>query len=666
MTMKVSSLIAALVLCSWCVVLGFPARVSADRPKGTRQSARNPVSPRAILLSLARVRSLAIADATTGPVSPDGQTMQQAGDHLPLAVALGYNVCVDRVARLGAVMAGVNQGTGAEYGDLDLETAPEAALSAAAASAGSRVGSQTIASLPQLSLVVSEHVGNGAASERVMSDDAGFAALLEAASTEAAASQDRLGGNAALMGKELASLGVNVLLGGRIGPAATALIGDSMSIAGASAAAGVDDTHLILEYGQGESWRSEASPRANRFIVTQDQGLSDIRPLRDVIDAVLASRAGSASGGFDADVLVVAGLHMLEQLPEAEWRAKLDTVSAWLRDVPDDVAVHVELASTASRAFMEHLAATTVAQADSVGMNEQELADIYESVGGTYTADPLAAYEPERAWPESLEPSVVSRQSLTGGRDGDSGTHFMPRIGASLGAARHVMSSLPSLTRLHLHTLGFHVVFQANPGAHANSTNRYLWRDPFGAVAAGAATAAERACGAVAASLTDADLELRTALAFDGGDAGLRAAMRRLGVLDAAKQAFDSGEFQGVDGFAARMWMLARPLQSRMSPGNAVIALQRPRNSEVVARAILDRATVPHTHIMDVTIAPVPVCKRPKSTVGLGDAVSAAGIAGHAAQRARVAGAAVEFDPIPPALGVQRASTEAGRAREEL
>jgi ADP-dependent phosphofructokinase/glucokinase len=565
-------------------------------------------------------------------------------------------------------MAGANEATGAKGGSADLEAASDEALgaeAAAAASSSTTGNSQTISSLSQLSLVVSEHVGNGAAAERVMSDSSGFRALLDAAGSAEAESQDRLGGNAALMGKEMASLGAKVMLGGRIGPAATALIGDTMQTAsGQGSGTGEDDTHLILEYGTGEAWRSEGSPRANRFIVTQDQGLADIQPLRDVITSVNRARDGSGSG-FDADVVVVAGLHMLEQLPEAEWRAKLDTVSGWLQELPSDVAVHIELASIASSSFMEHLADKVVAVADSVGMNEQELADLYEAIGGRY-AEAGTGYTPSNQWPPCTEPAVKTRKSLTGGRDGSAGSHSMPRIDACLSASRHVMSALPSLTRLHLHTLGFHAVFQASPGQQANSTSRYLWRDAFGAVASGATTAAERACSAKAEDLTDADLEFRTGLTFDGGDSGLLAAMKLHGVHETAKQAYDAGDYSGAEGFAARAWMMARPMMSRMSPGNPIVSFQRPRNADTVARAILSRASVPHTHMMDITVAPVPVCKQPKSTVGLGDAISAAGLVGHATQRSRVAGSKLEFDPIPPAERVRITGTEPSRSRDEL
>jgi hypothetical protein len=62
------------------------------------------------------------------------------------------------------------------------------------------------------------------------------------------------------------------------------------------------------------------------------------------------------------------------------------------------------------------------------------------------------------------------------------------------------------------------------------------------------------------------------------------------------------------------------------TPAPLPVSLAKP-----VARWVWDSAAGPITF----GLAPVPVCRAPASTVGLGDAISASGLAADAARRAR-------------------------------
>lgn len=569
-----------------------------------------------------------------------------------LHVALGFNVCVDRVARLLPVMSSVGKLAGSE---VDLNSASEDALKQAAGEANSSM----VSSLPELALLVQKHMGDGAAAERVMAPGSGFDSLLSAAADPSAMSKDRLGGNAALMAKEISRLGAKVLLAGPMGPRTEALIGSSMKTVTATkptapgevAPSASDDTHLILEYAQDETWRNAVAPRANRFIVTQDSGLSETASLDALLDVVEESGSGTVPltfEGFPADAVVVAGLHMLEQLPEAEWRAKLSHIATRVRVLPFGISAHVELASVATPRFMEAMAAGPLSSADSLGMNEQELADLFEAVGGAYSTETAAARSAradryDGAFPRQsyVDPMIPTRASLTGGRT-SSGRHFLPVVHSSLSAARFVMARLPALSRLHLHTLGFQAVLTAtSPAPRFNSTMSH-WGNAYESAAAAATTATARACGRDVPQLGNDDYEFLVDRKVEIADLALKGAMDRAGFSDTAKRARKVMVGPFHHRAAGRMWDIAFAKAVAFDPLSPVISGALARDPDTtVGVVVTDFNEEPNPkngendseRWIHYSVVPVPVCRKPRSTVGLGDAVSAAGLVAHLGKR---------------------------------
>ncbi|KAA0152040.1 hypothetical protein FNF29_04154 [Cafeteria roenbergensis] len=569
-----------------------------------------------------------------------------------LHVALGFNVCVDRVARLVPVMSSVGELASSE---LDLNSASEDALRLAAGDANSSM----VSSLPELALLVQKHMGDGAAAERVMAPGSGFDSLLSAAASASAQSRDRLGGNAALMAKEMARLGPKVLLAGPMGPRTEALIGSSMKTVtatkptapGEAASSAADDTHLILEYATGETWRKAVAPRANRFIVTQDSGLSETASLDALLDIVEESGSGSVPltfEGFPADAVVVAGLHMLEQLPEAEWRAKLSHIAHRVRVLPFGISAHLELASVATPRFMEAMAAGPLSSADSLGMNEQELADLFEAVGGAYAVESpdersgrAARYDGAFPLQSYDDPMVPSRASLTGGRTA-AGRHFLPVVHSCLSAARFVMARLPALSRLHLHTLGFQAIMTATPPSPRFNGTVSHWGSAYEAAAAAATTATARACGRDVPQLRDDDFEILVDRKVEVADLALRGAMDRAGFTATAKKARKVMVGPFHHRAAGRMWDIAFAKPVGFDPSSPVVsgALARDPHS-TVGVIVTDFNEEPNPKNAEnaserwvhYAVVPVPVCRKPRSTVGLGDAVSAAGLVAHLGKR---------------------------------
>jgi ADP-dependent glucokinase len=356
----------------------------------------------------------------------------------------GTNVCVDLVAPAVDVLG------------------PLLAASAPPAAPGDRAYLATPADVLAAFL---HHAGAGAAGER--SSAPGVLAPLAAAAGASPRAARLLGGNAALMARKMAAMGVAAVLGGRVGPSAAALLPPGVAPAGALAAE--DEVHLILEYGKGESFAGGppgGAPRANRFIVTS--ALPEEAPA----EFARTLAAGAAAG---ARVAVLSGLHMLEPLPGPARREALAAIAEALAggDAAARAAgapptpVHVELASMASPEFVGEVAGVVLPLAASLGFNEQEGAALFEAMGGRYGGTGGAP--------------PAERGELT---------QQVPRVAAVASVLRFLFRRLPRLSRIHFHSLAHHVL------AHKRGGPAGPWaaKGPAPAVAAGAVACSTQAC----------------------------------------------------------------------------------------------------------------------------------------------------------------------------
>jgi hypothetical protein len=462
-----------------------------------------------------------------------------------LLVALAANVCVDLIAPAADV------------------------LTFSAADAPRDV--PVVTSPADARAVFLHHFAAGAAGERSCTDAPEFARLVAAAGAAPGARRS-LGGNAALMGRKLARLGAGVILGGHIGPDAAALLpppvrvvppGGGAPVAAADAAAagaGSDEVHLILEYPMGAALGGHVASRANRFILTADLANADI--------AAAVAGVVAAADAAGAHALVVAGLHMLEPLAHEVRSARLAAVAAALQGRAGGYVVHVELASSADRAWTRAVADALFPVVDSVGFNEVEAAFLFEALGGQYGGGANGSGVGE--WAEVT--------STTGGA----------RTPAIASLLRFVFEAFPSLSRLHFHSLPLHVVAH-RPGGGGGAGAR-KWRDPAGAAAAGSVTATTEACGA--------------------GPVALASTPDALYLLAAA--AAKTTDPRGPGGTGAS--------------GDAIQSLSPRRPVATWAWAAAEPGGP-----VSFALAPVAACRKPRSTVGLGDAISAAGLAADVA-----------------------------------
>lgn len=250
------------------------------------------------------------------------------------------------------------------------------------------------------------HFKDGVAAERLVTSQGVFDAVVAAAN--AVNHHASVGGNAALMAKRLDAVlsprGGRVTLGGPVGPALSALLGSSISVQSTvDTVTGKDEVHLILEYSAGDVFAGVTAPRANRFIISSDRANGALAALEPLHESFAATKQ-------QPDVLVVSGLHMVDAaVPDfphfrpKRFRDVAATLSAF-KDAAPKSLIHLELASVSERMHMDLIAASSLTKADSVGMNEQELVFLYESLGGTYT-DGLFAFAKADVTGSATEPA---------------------------------------------------------------------------------------------------------------------------------------------------------------------------------------------------------------------------------------------------------------------
>ncbi|XP_056595653.1 ADP-dependent glucokinase isoform X2 [Triplophysa dalaica] len=294
------------------------------------------------------------------------------------------------------------------------------------------------------------YLGKGAAAERFFSDKEVFHRIARAAA-EYPGAQIYVGGNAALIAQKLASNPhLVVLLCGPVGPKLHELL-DEQIVVPPESLQETDEYHLILEYKSGEQWGSSRAPQANRFILSHDISNGEMRALETFL---------SSLEEFNPDLVVLSGLHMMEGMGRDLWEKRLKEAVDVISDVRNEVPIHLELASMTDRDYMNQILLEVMPIVNSIGLNEQELLFLTQSGGGPH-AD-LTSWDGI--------PDV--------GRVSDILLWVLERHG------RVDLESEADLTRIHFHTLAYHVLVTVD--GH--------WANQVSAVAAGARVASAQAC----------------------------------------------------------------------------------------------------------------------------------------------------------------------------
>ncbi|XP_078286004.1 ADP-dependent glucokinase isoform X2 [Rhinoraja longicauda] len=342
-------------------------------------------------------------------------------------VAVGVNACVD------VVVCGVGL------------------LQALGLIPGKQVDHDTLQSEADLRETFSYFMQKGVAAERFFADKKLFQKIAVAASHYPGA-KHFVGGNAALIGQKLGSSGnLSVLLCGPVGPKLHELLDDQIIVPPESLQK-MDEFHLILEYHAGESWGEINAPSANRFIFSHDTSNAEMKMLETLVSNLKE---------FEPELIVLSGLHMMEGQETEERDRRLQEVSLLISEIPNEISVHLELASMTDTAYMNAIVQQVLTIVNSIGLNEQELLFISKAGSGPHSTQEFWNGAPDVGMVSDIIFWLLKEYGLTD------------------------QTKESDLTRIHFHTLTYHMIAVIN--GH--------WSNQNSSVAAGARVAGSQACG---------------------------------------------------------------------------------------------------------------------------------------------------------------------------
>ena len=203
-----------------------------------------------------------------------------------------------------------------------------------------------------------------------------------------------------------------------------------------------DEIHVIMEYPSNEVWGKITSPCANRVIHSHDVSNSQLSFLEPFKETILSSRP---------DLAILSGAHLLEATPQLFWEERIQEIASLLQTVR--TPVHFELATVGDLSFLRALLEGVIGKASSLGLNEQELLSLSKAAG---VSSGMNVSKPEvSVVADLLHWLITTYGSITG------------------------------LSRVHLHTLTYHIVAELIGGP---------WRYGEPAVVMGAKVAGLQAC----------------------------------------------------------------------------------------------------------------------------------------------------------------------------
>ena len=300
-----------------------------------------------------------------------------------------------------------------------------------------------------------------------------------------------IGGNAPVMAHRFALEGWKVLLGASIKPDVHKKMHKSITVSQKANVSDLEEYHLILEYNRDSVWGKYVCPRANRFVVHSDYSNMMLNSLDSFISALYH---------FDPLLVIISGLQMLDNFPldPALRTGNLKKIANLLSSLPPSTKVHFEMASFTEPKLMSELVEYVIPYTDSIGMNEQELADLcsfYERGNVTIASDPF------------------------------------PRVASTLDKIRtlytHIGKKVPrnnkgrrTLTRIHVHTLAYQAIY---------IKKHSYWQNINNAVAKASLTAYRHVCASKTVNLDKAKV-----IMDDSFTVSLKPGSHRMPLVDSA------------------------------------------------------------------------------------------------------------------------------------
>lgn len=291
-----------------------------------------------------------------------------------------------------------------------------------------------------------------------------------------------------MMANRFAMEGWKVLLGANMKQLLSEQLHRSILVSGQEEESGRDDYHMLLEFDRGQTWGQYLSPRANRFIIHNDFSNMMLASMDSFMEALRT---------FKPSLLIIGGLQMLDNFCfEKEVRTeKIKRISELLKSLPHSTKIHFEMASFTEEGFLSELMEHVIPYADSLGMNEQELADLcsmYENGNVTISSDPF------------------------------------PRVASTLDKMRALYGHLGSkergrgrpLTRIHVHTLAYQAIYV---------TKHSDWQNVNSAVAKASLTAYRHVC-----DLKTVDIQRARVIMDDSFTVSTKPGSHRMPLVDSA------------------------------------------------------------------------------------------------------------------------------------
>ena len=295
------------------------------------------------------------------------------------------------------------------------------------------------------------------------------------------------GGNAPVMANRFALEGWKVLLGANMKNSTRHLMHKSVIVTGKAGETDQDDYHILMEYDINKQWGQYLSPRANRFIVHNDYSNMMLSSLDLFAESVLK---------FNPSLVIISGLQMLDNFcfdPDIRTE-KIKQISQLLATLPKSTKIHFEMASFTEVRLLADLMEHVIPYADSLGMNEQELADLcsmYNQGNVTVASDPF----PRVASTLDKIRSLYNHRT----KQGDRGR---------------------SLTRIHVHTLAYQAIY---------ITKGSDWQNINSAVAKASLTAYRHVCAS-----KSVDVELARVIMDDSFTVSAEPGSHRMPLVDSA------------------------------------------------------------------------------------------------------------------------------------
>uniref|UniRef100_H3GDX2 ADP-dependent glucokinase n=1 Tax=Phytophthora ramorum TaxID=164328 RepID=H3GDX2_PHYRM len=429
---------------------------------------------------------------------------------------------------------------------------------------------ERIGSLKELQESFAYYFSSGAAAEQSTLTPEQFREVVALADALPGVNR-KVGGNAATMAERASAEGCIVLLGAAIGKQMKPYFRDPrIQLVGHLEEHQHEDVHLVLEYASGDAFRGHTSPRANRYYLNHDVHNARLSVLEEFEQSLEA---------FKPDLVVFGGLQLMEV--ETDERGRLMRLKA-LSEVLQNLFLaqtptHYEFAAVSDFSLFDDTVRLVLPWVDSIGLNEQELFILHHYLvtgeeGTATTSRPTVAEISAQLHDVIQFASKAKKNFQTSGEDKDED--------------KQEVLALAQLSRIHFHTLQFHIVCQKEGS---------MWEDPKTALVQSALMSSKVACGkppAPGSEAADDDKPkpMRTS-------AEMEVDPERIEILLARQQLLSKSQGLKVD----------------LDPFSPVVTWQEAD--------------------FQCHLVPMLACKKPDHTAGLGDNISGTGVAYHRIQK---------------------------------